>query len=263
MTGITTGFLSLNKLTDGLQKSDLIILAARPSMGKTALALNIAQNAALKNAVVAIFSMEMSKAQLGVRLLSTMSGVVATKINSGKLEPRDFEKMLDALQVLGSYPVYIDDTSGLSVPKIRAKAKRLQKEQGLDLVVIDYLQLMRGRGENRVQEISEISRELKGLAKELNVPVLALSQLSRQVEMRAEKKPQLPDLRDSGSIEQDADVVMFLYRDEYYNHGATDNQNVAELIISKNRNGTTGTVRLYFKKEVMRFGDLVQNCEGD
>ncbi len=265
LTGITTGLIDLNKLTNGLQKSDLIILAARPSMGKTALALNIAQSAADAQKKVAVFSLEMSKNQLAARLLSTISNVAATKINSGDLSDRDFDKLIIALETIEQLPLYVDDTSSISVQAIRMKARRLQKAQGLDLVIVDYIQLMRGKGENRVQEISEISRGLKALAKELGVPVLALSQLSRQVEMRAEKKPQLSDLRDSGSIEQDADMVMFLYRDEYYNRDDPANQNVAELIISKNRNGATGAIRLYFQKDIMRFSDLIrnQNHEGD
>lgn len=259
MTGITTGLWDLNKATNGLQKGELILLAARPSMGKTALALNIAQKAAAGGKVVAVFSLEMSKAQVGIRFLSAASNVEATKISSGKdLSSREREWLISALEDFEESPLYIDDTSGLSVAAMRMKLRRFKQEHGLDLVVVDYLQLMSGSGENRVQEISGISRGLKALAKEFDVPVLALSQLSRNVEMRAEKKPQLSDLRDSGSLEQDADIVMFLYRDEYYNRDEDENANLAELIIAKNRNGATGTVKLFFRKEIMKFSDFLR-----
>ena len=257
--GVGSGLVDLDKVLNGFQKSDLILLAARPSMGKTALALNIAANSAAKNKSVGIFSLEMSKVQLGSRMLSTWSGVDSQYLNTGNVSDDDMNLLLSALEELGNLKLYIDDTAGLGLLELRSKARRLKHEFGLDLLIIDYLQLMQGaRAENRQQEISEISRGLKGLARELDVPIIALSQLSRSVEMRAEKKPQLSDLRESGSLEQDADIVMFLYRDEYYNRDEQDNENIAELIIAKNRNGPTTSVRLQFNKEVMRFGDLLR-----
>ena len=259
LTGVSTGLWDLNKLTNGLQRGELILLAARPAMGKTALALNIAQGAAKTGKVVAVFSLEMSKRQIGIRVLSALSNVEATKIATGNnLCERDYEYLLGAIEYMEKHPVYIDDTSGLSIAAMRMKLRRFKQEHGLDFVVVDYLQLMRGNGENRVQEISEISRGLKSLAKEFDVPVLALSQLSRNVEMRAEKKPQLSDLRDSGSLEQDADIVMFLYRDEYYNPDDEENENLAELIVAKNRNGSTAALTLFFQKETMQFTDFVE-----
>lgn len=263
MEGVTTGFADLNKITNGLHKSDLILLAARPSMGKTALALNIAANAARAGKVVALFSLEMSKTQLGNRLLSTMSGVDSMSLNTGNLSDEDMRELIDALARMEQYKIFIDDTAGMTLLEMRSKARRIKHEHGLDLMVIDYLQLMQGgrsrlSEQNRQQEISEISRSLKALARELDVPILALSQLSRNVEMRAEKKPQLSDLRESGSLEQDADMVMFLYRDEYYNRDDTNNQNLAELILAKNRNGPTTSIRLQFQKEIMRFGDFTR-----
>ena len=241
----------------------MILLAARPSMGKTALALNIAANAAREKKVVALFSLEMSKTQLGNRLLSTWSGVNSQYLNTGSFSDDDMRALLRALDDLSSLKLFIDDTAGISLLELRSKARRLKHENGLDLIVIDYLQLMQGgRGrlteQNRQQEISEISRNLKALARELDVPILALSQLSRQVEMRADKKPQLSDLRESGSLEQDADIVMFLYRDEYYNRDDDENKNIAELIFAKNRNGPTTSIHLQFNKEIMRFGDLTR-----
>lgn len=260
LTGVTTGLWDLNKVTNGLQKGELILLAARPSMGKTALALNIAQRAARAKKTVAMFSLEMSKAQIGIRLLSAESGVDASKISTGKgFTENEQDRLLTAIEELEQSTMYIDDTSGLSVAAMRMKLRRLKQTHGLDLIVVDYLQLMRGNGENRVQEISEISRGLKSLAKEFDVPVLALSQLSRQVEMRAEKRPQLSDLRESGSLEQDADIVMFLYREEYYNRDEEDvNENQAELIIAKNRNGATAAITLFFRKEIMLFSDFIR-----
>lgn len=263
MEGVTTGFADLNKITNGLHKSDLILLAARPSMGKTALALNIAANAARAGKVVALFSLEMSKTQLGNRLLSTMSGVDSMSLNTGNLSDEDMRELIDALARMEQYKLFIDDTAGMTLLEMRSKARRIKHEHGLDLMVIDYLQLMQGgrsrlSEQNRQQEISEISRSLKALARELDIPILALSQLSRNVEMRAEKKPQLSDLRESGSLEQDADMVMFLYRDEYYNRDDTNNQNLAELILAKNRNGPTTSIRLQFQKEIMRFGDFTR-----
>ena len=263
MVGVTTGFADLNRITNGLHKSDLILLAARPSMGKTALALNIAANAARSGKVVVLFSLEMSKTQLGNRLLSTMSDVNSLSLSTGNLSDEDMRALIDALEQMEQYKLFIDDTASISLLEMRSKARRIKHEHGLDLIVIDYLQLMQGgrsrlTEQNRQQEISEISRSLKALARELDVPILALSQLSRSVEMRAEKKPQLSDLRESGSLEQDADMVMFLYRDEYYNRDDTNNQNLAELILAKNRNGPTTSIRLQFKKETMRFGDLTR-----
>ena len=263
MEGVTTGLVDLNRVTNGLQKSDLILLAARPSMGKTALALNIAVNAALKRKVVALFSLEMSKTQLGNRILSTESKVNSQYLNTGNFSDNDMQDLLQALGELSPLKLFIDDTAGITLLELRSKVRRLKHEHGLDLIVIDYLQLMQGgrsrlSEQNRQQEISEISRSLKALARELDVPILALSQLSRNVEMRADKKPQLSDLRESGSLEQDADIVMFLYRDEYYNRDDTDNQNIAELIIAKNRNGPTTSIRLQFNKEIMHFGDLTR-----
>ena len=259
--GVKTKLIGLDKLLNGLQKSDLILLAARPSMGKTALALNIARNAASLGKRVAVFSLEMSKGQLAKRLLSTTSGVNSQYLNIGELSDNDMTSLMHAADELSELKMFIDDTAGQSLLEMRSKVRRLAHEVGLDLIVIDYLQLMQGgRQENRQQEISEISRSLKALAREMDVPILALSQLSRSVELRAEKKPQLSDLRESGSLEQDADIVMFLYRDEYYNREG-GNENIAELIIAKNRNGPTTAVNLYFDKETMRFGDLTRAVE--
>ncbi len=260
MLGVPSDLLDLDKALNGFQKTDLILLAARPSMGKTALALNIGTNAARKGKVVAIFSLEMSKSQLGTRLLSSASRVNSHYLNTGNIGDEDLTKVIDALKELSELKMYIDDTAGMGLLEMRSKVRRLRHEQGLDMIIIDYLQLMQGgRAENRQQEISEISRGLKALARELNVPILALSQLSRSVELRAEKKPQLSDLRESGSLEQDADIVMFLYRDEYYNRDDTSNQNIAELIIAKNRNGPTTSIRLRFDKEIVRFDNLTRD----
>lgn len=264
MAGVTTGLTDLNRITNGLHKSDLILLAARPSMGKTALALNIAVNAARAGKVVALFSLEMSKTQLGNRILSSWSGVNSLHLNTGNLSDDDMRSLINALDEMSRLKLFIDDTAGLTLLEIRSKVRRLKHEHGLDLIVIDYLQLMQGgrsrlSEQNRQQEISEISRSLKALAREMDVPILALSQLSRNVEMRAEKKPQLSDLRESGSLEQDADIVMFLYRDEYYNRDDADNENIAELILAKNRNGPTTSIRLQFQKEIMRFNDLLRD----
>ena len=259
MYGVPSGLYDLDKSTNGWQKSDLILLAARPSMGKTALALNMALNAARRGKVVAIFSLEMSKMQLGNRLLSLESGVNSQFLNTGNLSREDINALADALERLAELKLYIDDTAGITLLELRSKARQLKHTPGLDLIIIDYLQLMTGgRQENRQQEISEISRNLKALARELDVPILALSQLSRSVELRAEKKPQLSDLRESGSLEQDADIVMFLYRDEYYNRDEAANENLAEVIIAKNRNGPTTSIMLQFTKEIMRFGDLTR-----
>ncbi len=260
ITGLSTGYYELDEITSGLQRTDLIIVAARPSMGKTALCLNLAQNAALNSdAVVAVFSLEMSKEQLVTRMLSSEARVNAHRFRTGHLMTKEWEKLAEAIGVLSDARLFIDDTPGISVLEMRAKCRRLAAEQkGLDLVVVDYLQLMSGgkRTESRQQEVSQISRELKALAKELDVPVVALSQLSRAPEARNPPKPLMSDLRESGSIEQDADVVAFIYREDYYNE-TEENKGLAELIISKQRNGPTGTVRLAFLKEFTRFENYI------
>lgn len=257
LRGVPTGFKELDGLLGGFQKSDLIILAARPSMGKTAFCLNIAEFAAVKGkAKVAIFSLEQSKDQLVDRLLSSAAGVDSWKLRTGNLADEDFPLIGNAYGVLSEAHIYIDDTPGLTATEVRTKARRLQMENGLDMVIIDYLQLMQGRNqENRVQEISEISRSLKGLARELQVPVIALSQLSRNVESRPDKRPMLSDLRESGAIEQDADVVIFIYRDDYYERDS-EKKNIAEILIRKHRNGPVGEVSLYFQPEQTRFRNL-------
>ena len=261
ITGIPTGFTDLDQKTSGLQNSDLILIAARPAMGKTSFALNIAQYAAIyKNVPVAIFSLEMSKEQLVNRILCSEVMIDSQKMRTGKLEDEDWKKIARALGPISEAPIYIDDNSGASVMEIRAKCRRLKLEKNLGLVVIDYLQLMQGRGRNesRQQEISEISRSLKIMAKEINVPVIALSQLSRAPEARSDHRPMLSDLRESGAIEQDADIVMFLYRDDYYNPD-TEKQNIAEVIIAKHRNGSTGTVELRWFGEYTKFANLKRN----
>ncbi|HYR90712.1 MAG TPA: replicative DNA helicase [Terriglobia bacterium] len=260
ITGLATGFRDLDRLTSGLQPADLIILAARPSMGKTAFVLNIAQHVALhKAAPVGIFSLEMSKEQLLMRMLCSEARVDAHKVRTGYLGKDDFRKLIDALGRTAQAPMFIDDSSTLTVMEMRAKCRRLKAEHGLSMIIVDYLQLMSGYGrvENRNQEISGISRGLKALAKELSVPVVALSQLSRAPEQRqGDHKPQLSDLRESGSIEQDADVVMFIYREEVYKP-SDENSGLAELIISKQRNGPTGIVKLAFLREFTRFETLL------
>ena len=259
--GLTTGLYSLNKATGGLKKSDLIILAARPGMGKTALALNIAMAASAKVPTL-MFSLEMSEKQLNDRALSLTARVNLFKIqnNSVALSDDEMSAIVDAFDSFDKFQLTIDDTGGLKFSQIRMRAKNFSRKHGLGLIVIDYLQLINGdtEKEHRNQEISVISRGLKALAKELDIPILALSQLSRNVEMRADKRPQLSDLRDSGSIEQDADIVMFLYREAYYNRDDVDKQNIAELIIAKNRNGATGAINLYFEPEHQFFGDLTR-----
>jgi len=256
LTGLATGFRELDQMTSGLQKTDLIIVAARPSMGKTALCLTLAQNAAIQEkAVVAIFSLEMSKEQLVMRMLSSEARVDAHRFRTGYLTREEWGRLAGAIGILSEAQIFIDDTAGISVLEMRAKTRRLVAEQKkLDLIVVDYLQLMSGGGrvESRQQEVSKISRELKGLAKELNVPVVALSQLSRAPEARNPPRPLMSDLRESGSIEQDADVVSFIYREEYYKP-SEENAGLAELLISKQRNGPTGTVKLAFLKEFTRF----------
>jgi replicative DNA helicase len=257
--GTPTGFRALDNILAGLQKSDLVILAARPSMGKTSLALNIAQHVATKEGIpVGIFSLEMSKEQLIDRLLASESGIDGWKLRTGNLEDSDFPKINQAMAVLSDAPIFIDDSAMANVLEMRTKARRLQSEHELGLIVVDYLQLMSGRGgggDNRVQEVSEISRGLKALARELNVPVLALSQLSRTVESRTPQIPQLSDLRESGSIEQDADVVMFIYREDYYNQ-ETDRPNIADVLVRKHRNGPTGQVELYWHPEQLLFRNI-------
>jgi replicative DNA helicase len=255
---VPTGFVDLDKLTGGLHRSDLVILAARPSMGKTSLALNIAANASLRyNAKVAMFSLEMASVQLAERLLSTEAGIDSTRLRSGRLNETESRRLAHALGILSEAALYVDDTPGISIMELRAKARRLHHEIDLDLVIIDYLQLVAGsRGrDNRVQEISEISRSLKALARELRVPVLALSQLSRAVESRTPHIPMLSDLRESGSIEQDADLVMFIYREEHYNRD-TEKKGIAELHLAKHRNGPTGTISLFFHERLTKFADL-------
>lgn len=258
--GVPTGFHALDYKLSGLQPSDLVILAARPSMGKTSLALNIAVNAAMKGGkTVGVFSLEMSKEQLVDRLFASMLGVDSWKLQRGKLDDSDFQNMGPIMDEMSKANIFIDDSSASSMPELRTKARRLQMEQGLDLLVIDYLQLMstgnNSYAGNRVQEISEISRTVKQIARELRVPILALSQLSRAVESRPDKMPQLSDLRESGSIEQDADVVLMMYRDDYYNEDS-DRQGITDIFIRKHRNGPTGRVELLFKKEQMRFYDI-------
>jgi replicative DNA helicase len=259
--GVPTGFKDLDNMLAGLQKSDLFILAARPSMGKTALALNLAHNVAVKsNESVLLFSLEMSKEQLVDRMLAMESGVDAWALRTGNLTDTDFEKIGHAMGTLGEAPIYIDDTPGITVSDLRTKARREAHMRPLGLIVVDYLQLMSGGARfggdgNRVQEISEISRGLKGIARELNVPLIALSQLSRSVESRSPPHPQLSDLRESGSIEQDADVVAFIYREDYYNPDS-ERKGIVDIMIKKHRNGPTGNVELYFDKEKQRFRSL-------
>lgn len=260
VTGIPTGFIDLDYKLSGLQPSDLILVAARPSMGKTAFVLNIAQYVAFKkDRATAIFSLEMSKEQLVNRLFSLESQVDAQALRTGNMKDSDWEKLIEGAGIIGKSKLIIDDTPGISVSELRSKCRKYKLEHGLDLIIIDYLQLMTGsvgkRSESRQQEISEISRSLKGLARELNVPVIALSQLSRAVESRPDKRPMLSDLRESGAIEQDADVVMFIYRDEYYNKDS-EYKKQAEIIIAKQRNGPVGTVHLAWLGEYTKFANL-------
>ncbi|MBW5448768.1 replicative DNA helicase [Cohnella sp. CFH 77786] len=265
VTGIPSGFIDLDKMTSGFQRSDLIIVAARPSVGKTAFALNIAQNVAVRaGETVAIFSLEMSAAQLVQRMICAESNVDAGRMRTGHLEGDDWEKLSMAIGSLSEAQVFIDDTPGITVADIRAKCRRLKKEKGLGMILIDYLQLIQGRGkagENRQQEVSEISRTLKQIARELEVPVIALSQLSRGVEQRQDKRPMMSDLRESGSIEQDADIVAFLYRDDYYDK-ETEKKNIIEIIIAKQRNGPVGTVELVFLKQFNKFVSLDRQHAG-
>ncbi|MBC2582207.1 replicative DNA helicase [Clostridium sp. DJ247] len=257
-TGVPSGFRELDDKTSGFQKGDMVLIAARPSMGKTTFALNLAEFAALRSGKsVAIFSLEMSKEQLAYKLLCSEAHVDMLKLRTGNLEDKDWENIAKASGPLAAAKIYIDDTAGISVMEMRSKCRRLKIEHGIDLIVIDYLQLMSGSkgSESRQQEVSEISRSIKALAKEMQCPVIALSQLSRAPEQRADHRPMLSDLRESGSIEQDADLVMFLYRDEYYNK-ETEDKNIGECIIAKQRNGPTGTVKLAWLGQFSKFGNL-------
>jgi replicative DNA helicase len=260
MKGVSTGFHSLDARLSGLQPSDLVIIAARPGMGKTSLALNIAQNASIRSGkTVGVFSLEMSKEQLVDRLFASMMGVDSWKLQKGKLDDTDFQRMGPIMDELNKANIFIDDTVSSTIHELKAKARRLQMEHGLDLIIVDYLQLMStglpSYSGNRVQEISEISRSLKSLGRELHIPILALSQLSRAVESRPGNIPQLSDLRESGSIEQDADVVLMLYREDMYEEDS-DRPGMCDVYIRKHRNGPTGRFELMFKKEQMRFYDV-------
>lgn len=261
ITGVPSGFVDFDKMTSGLQKSDLVVVAGRPSMGKTSLAMNIAETAAIKHKMpVAVFSMEMSGESLAMRLMSSLGRINQHKVRTGQLDEEDWARLTSTMGILSESPIYIDDTGALSPTEVRARARRLHRDQPLGLIVIDYLQLMqiKGASENRTNEISEISRGLKALAKELNVPVIALSQLNRSLEQRPNKRPVMSDLRESGAIEQDADLIVFIYRDEVYNEDSPD-KGIAEVIIGKQRNGPTGTVRLTFLGQFTRFENLAAN----
>lgn len=273
LTGLPTGFEDLDNLTSGLHGSDFIILAARPSMGKTAFALNVVQNVAIRAAkkvggapkTVAFFSLEMSKEQLVQRMLCAEANIDSQRLRIGELRNEDWAMLINTADTLSSANIYIDDTAGITAMDMRSRARRLKAEHGLDLIVVDYLQLMQGSGKknnsgDRQQEVSEISRSLKALARELDVPVIALSQLSRSVEARQVKRPMLSDLRESGSLEQDADIVAFLYREDYYNP-ETENKNITELIIAKHRNGPVDTVNLFFHKQYTKFVGLSKRKE--
>ncbi len=261
-TGIPTGFTDFDNMTSGLQNSDLIIIAGRPSMGKTSFAMNLVENAAIKNKTpVAVFSMEMPGEQLVMRMMSSLGRIDQHKIRTGKLDEADWPRLTSAVGILNEAPIFIDDTPGLTPMEVRARARRIAREHGLGLIVIDYLQLMQGSSgssENRATEISEISRALKGLAKELNVPVIALSQLNRSLEQRPNKRPIMSDLRESGAIEQDADLIIFIYRDEVYNEDSPD-KGTAEVIIGKQRNGPIGMTRLTFLGQYTRFENFIQS----
>jgi len=260
ITGMPTGFKDLDHKTSGLQQSDLVIVAGRPSMGKTAFAMNLVENVALEaKKPVAVFSMEMPKEQLLMRMLSSLSQVGGQKVRTGQLTAEDWPRIVSTTTLLNTAPIFIDDTPALTSSELRARVRRLKREQGdLGLVVIDYIQLMRASSdkENRATELSEISRNLKALAKEMDVPVVALSQLNRALEQRTDKRPVMSDLRESGAIEQDADVIMFVYRDEVYNEDTTNDKGIAEIILGKQRNGPIGTVKLAFRGEFVRFDDL-------
>jgi len=265
LTGISTGFTNFDERTSGLQKADLIIIAGRPSMGKTSFAMNLAENAAVNtDKTVAVFSMEMPGEQLALRMMSSLGRIDSHNLRTGKLEDHDWPRLTSSVGMLNKAKLFIDDTAALTPTDLRARTRRLKREHGLDLVIIDYLQLMQvgGSTENRATEISEISRSLKALAKELNVPIVALSQLNRSVEQRPDKRPVMSDLRESGSIEQDADVILFIYRDEVYN-AETPDKGTAEIIIRKQRNGPIGTVRLAFLGQYTRFENLANDNYGN
>ena len=266
VTGLPTGYTEFDMMTAGLQPTDLVILAARPAMGKTTFALNIAEYAAIKSKkAVAVFSMEMSAGQLAMRLISSVGRINATRLRTGQLADADWSRVTSAIRILKDQAkVFIDDTPGLSPDVLRSKARRLKREHDLGLIVIDYLQLMSvpGNNENRATEISEISRSLKGLAKELNVPVIALSQLNRSLETRTDKRPVMADLRESGAIEQDADMIVFIYRDDYYNKETSPDKGLAEIIIGKQRSGPTGSCKLRFFGEYTRFDNLSHDSIG-
>jgi replicative DNA helicase len=267
LTGVSTGFTELDRMTAGLQAGDLIIVAGRPSMGKTSFALNIGENAAFgrKPVPVAIFSMEMSRDQLGMRMISSLGRINQSNLRTGRFGDEEWAGINSAINMMKAAPIYIDDTGALTPTEVRARARRLKREHGLGLIIIDYLQLMQvpGNKENRATEISEISRSLKALAKELSVPVIALSQLNRSLEQRQDKRPVMSDLRESGAIEQDADIIMMIYRDEVYNKGTTTQPGVAEIIITKQRNGPTGDVKLTFLGEYTKFENLVSESYGE
>lgn len=261
ITGLDTGFIDLNKKLGGFHKSDLILIAARPGMGKTAFALNLVANAAIRSkSSVAVFSLEMSKEQLVQRLLSSQSNVALNNISKGKIADDEWKKLTDAMTVLSSSDIFIDDTPGIKVSEIRSKCRKLKMEKGLDMIMIDYLQLMEadGRADNRQQEVSKISRSLKILAKEMNCPVIALSQLSRNTESGKDHMPKLSDLRDSGAIEQDADIVMFIYRDEYYTKMETKKKDLAEIIIAKNRHGEISNIELVWIGKIQKFSNKLK-----
>lgn len=261
LPGLSCNFYDLDAMTGGFQRSDLIIVAGRPAMGKTSFCLNLAHNiAAVHQLPVAIFSLEMSKEQLVQRLLSSEAGIESQRLRTGRISQNEWEPLSRAIGELSEMPIYIDDTPNITVTEMRSQARRLQAEQKkqMGLILIDYLQLMEGSGDNRVQELSKITRSLKGLARELNVPIIALSQLSRSVEARTNKRPMMSDLRESGSIEQDADIVIMLYRDSYYNPDSPD-RNIAEVIITKHRNGPTGTVKLLFDPNLTKFVNLAKS----
>ncbi len=264
LTGLDTGYLKFNNITSGLQGSDLIILAARPSMGKTAFALNIARNIALvENVPVAVFSLEMSCQQLSMRLLTAEARIDSNRLKTGFISQEDWQNVTDAASILGEMPLFIDDTPNITAMEIRAKARRLKKEHGLGLIIIDYLQLMKPpfKTDRRDLEIAEISRSLKALAKELDIPIMALSQLNRMLEQRSDKRPMLSDLRESGALEQDADIVSFIYRDDVYNKEADNpKKGTAEIIIAKNRNGATGTAFMHFLGQYTRFEELAPDA---
>ena len=268
ITGVPTGFIDLDRMTSGLQAGDMVVLAARPSMGKTALAINIAEHVALNEGLpVAVFSMEMGAAQLAVRIVGSIGRIEQSHLRTGKLTDDEWPRLTEAIEKLRNVSLHIDETAGLTPSELRANARRLARQCGkLGMIVVDYLQLMSGssssQGENRATELGEISRGLKMLAKELQCPVIALSQLNRSVETRTDKRPMMSDLRESGAIEQDADIIMFIYRDDYYNKDSKE-PNVAEIIIGKQRNGPTGTVKLYFQKTQTRFESLAMGSSDD